>query len=492
LAGFYGSSTELTYGTKFPNDARLEIAMDKVIHLINPSRNPFLVLANIIGKTTVPQPKFEWMEDENFISRHFKATVVLETYDTSYDAMGIQLHDPRDWQAIEAISNESGYHTAGSEDGRDVFIKITDGTNVVAGYIKKSAIVNGKTRRQMTKDGSTATGSGVYFTNLIQVTYDDNDIGTASNDCEIEVVNDSDNPFTEEEVDCYVYTPNFVQAYDEYGWEYGGFKEGSGTIPDTRKTVANYANYTQIFKTSLQVTGTMQGTTAFYGGPERARLRAKKAMQHASDIEWAVMFNQGGTEGTDWGVMDSSENPRRVFKGLGVGAASASVAGWIATYNGAYNTDMQLAYADGDYDDMVAITEKLFDDTDAGSETKIVYGSKKWLTKFSKIFYEPGDNVVVSTQIGNLSTKAGLRISSIRTAHGDLVIASHPFLRGPYEDYAVILDPKNIALCPLNSRDTKLRTNIQTPDLDGVMDEYLTEIGLKVMHENTHAILKLT
>lgn len=489
MAGFYGSSSELNYGTKFPNDARLEIAMDKVIHMINPSRNPFLVLANIIGKDTVPQPKFEWLEDENFISRHFTATIYKYVHNSTLYSVGVVLNDPRDWQAIEAFPNESGYDT-----GRDIQVKLIGRTSSEEwyAYVKKSAIVDGKTVRYLVEtDGVTPVPSSAAKKDMIQLCTSEADADGTGIDAE--VITAAGTWTDAELVDVYVYSPNFMQddTEGEVGYSYGGFKEGSGTIPDTRKTVANYHNYTQIFKTSMQVTGTIMGTTALYGGPERARLRARKAMQHASDIEWAVMFNGGGTEGTHWGLMDSTENPRRVFKGLGVGLAQAST-GWIYTYNGAYNSDMQLSYGTGTYKNLVAITEKLFDDTDVGSETKIVYGSKKWLTKFSELFYDDNDSVNFQTNIGNLSTKAGLRISNIRTAHGDLVIASHPFLRGPYEDYAVILDPRNISVCPLNTRDTTLRTNIQTPDLDGVMDEYITELGLKVMHEHTHAILKLT
>lgn len=501
MAGFYGSSTELNYGTKFPNDARMEIAMDKVIHLINPSRNPFLVLANIIGKEQIPQPKFEWMEDENFISRHFSGTVVTGT-DNGADDFGamLQLTDPRDWQAIEAVPNESGYTHA-----RDIWIKITDGTDYVVGYIEKSAISDGKTQRAMTDGAGTALTETTSFLNAIQITKDASAdvVQTATGvDMTIKATSESDESWptawgagTSDAVSVYVYTPNFVaSATDgEQGFSYGGFKEGSGTIPDTRKTVSNYHNFVQIFKTSLQVTGTMLANMALYGGPERARLRARKAMQHASDLEWAALFNAGGTEGTDWGVMDATENPRRIFKGFGIGSASSAASGWINTYNGGYNTDMQLSYASGEYNDVVAITEKLFDDTDSGSETKMVYGSKKWLTKFSELFFRTNSGMalnVMNTNLGSEATSAGLRVSGIRTPHGDLIIASHPFLRGPYEDYAMVVDPKNAKLCAY--RDTKLRTNIQTPDLDGVMDEYLTEIGLKVMHEHTHAILKLT
>jgi hypothetical protein len=47
-----------------------------------------------------------------------------------------------------------------------------------------------------------------------------------------------------------------------------------------------------------------------------------------------------------------------------------------------------------------------------------------------------------------------------------------------------------IAYRPLAGRDTTLKTNIQNNDVDGWMDEYLTEAGLEVRLEKTHAILK--
>ena len=66
-----------------------------------------------------------------------------------------------------------------------------------------------------------------------------------------------------------------------------------------------------------------------------------------------------------------------------------------------------------------------------------------------------------------------------------------PVLRGFYEDYAVILDFANISLKVLPGRDTHIVTNAQGNDEDGLKEYILTEMGLKVMHEQTHGILKL-
>ena len=487
-----GRDTYIDYGTVFPNEKRINIAMDKTIHMINPQRNPFLVLSKVIGMEQVPQPKYEWLEDENFTSRHFKAEFVDGTdTDVGDHPGGIKFH-PREWQAIEVMATDASDATAKGV----AYITITDGTDTVYGYLKKSALTGrqGHAWYKDTAGTKSASADTTVHTSAFQITCDMDAITTANNDMDMEVTStDATIGWSDgAELDVRVYTMNFSQDGASYGPQYGGFKEGSGTIPDSRKTVANYYNYTQIFKTSLQVTGTMMSNKSLIGGPERARLRAKKALQHATDLEYAIMFNHGGTEGTYWGVMDSSENPRRVFKGLGVGQTSAATGGWIQTFNGGWDTDLRLSYASPTYDALVVMTEKLFDDTDVGSDTKILYSSKKWLTAFSRMVMHETAGSPFQISVPPLASATGLKITRVVTAHGDLLLTPHPMLRGPYEDYAVAIDPKNVRLTYLQGRNTHLRANIQTPDLDGVMDEYLTEMGLKVMHEHTHAIFKLS
>ncbi len=42
----------------------------------------------------------------------------------------------------------------------------------------------------------------------------------------------------------------------------------------------------------------------------------------------------------------------------------------------------------------------------------------------------------------------------------------------------------------MEGRDTKLMTNIQAPDVDGIVDQYLTEAGLERKQAPRHAIIK--
>lgn len=72
------------------------------------------------------------------------------------------------------------------------------------------------------------------------------------------------------------------------------------------------------------------------------------------------------------------------------------------------------------------------------------------------------------------------------------IASHHPlFDMNGKEDYIVSLDIGNITFDFLNNRDTFLKTNIQPPDLDGRIDEYLTEGTLNIKFPNRIIIAKL-
>jgi len=61
------------------------------------------------------------------------------------------------------------------------------------------------------------------------------------------------------------------------------------------------------------------------------------------------------------------------------------------------------------------------------------------------------------------------------------------------EDYAgsaFVLDMESFAYRFMNNRDTVLQTNIQAPDADGEIDQYLSEVGLQRAQAPKHAYIK--
>lgn len=84
----------------------------------------------------------------------------------------------------------------------------------------------------------------------------------------------------------------------------------------------------------------------------------------------------------------------------------------------------------------------------------------------------------------------GVEISKYRTAFGSINIVHHPLLVEDYGGYAFLLDMECFRYRYMNNRDTKLRTNVQAPGVDGEIDEYLTECGLERKQAARCALLK--
>ena len=58
-----------------------------------------------------------------------------------------------------------------------------------------------------------------------------------------------------------------------------------------------------------------------------------------------------------------------------------------------------------------------------------------------------------------------------------------------YAGYAFMLDLESFVYRFMNNRDTSLQTNIQAPDADGQVDQYLSEVGLQREQAAKHALL---
>ena len=89
-----------------------------------------------------------------------------------------------------------------------------------------------------------------------------------------------------------------------------------------------------------------------------------------------------------------------------------------------------------------------------------------------------------------LDTTYGMKISQWQTAFGTINIVHNPLFVEDYAGYAFMMDMESFAYRYMNNRDTTLQTNIQAPDADGEVDQYITECGLQRAHAPKHALLK--
>jgi hypothetical protein len=494
----------LGYGTEFNNPDRYILDISPIIHLLGADQTKLISWMQGTGTMGTSQISFTHMENELMTIRDFSGKLTRTADGTDFVWL-LELDKPQDWQAIETAPLGDGDWT--DIQRPHIYMTVNDGTNNFSVVIRKQALNGASMRTLLAHDGNTTNSPGQKLGAIVIAS------GTAA----APEIGGSDAMLTslQQEVSA---VPATVGSGAFVGTEWAtasvdvnvnvvtpdehlmGMPQGSGLPNESRKKTRSLTNFVQIFKTPWTVTNTVKATT-MRGGDELGILRLRKTIQHKTSIEYALMFQGGGVEGTDYGILNVSttENPLTRFKGLGVGiqqsfpalsgSALAAKAGWIYTKNADLNSDYTLSKA---ITSSVAIHEllaRVFDDlVDDPSETKIMLCSNEWLTVLANLAathsagFAFGDNTVVGA----------LGIPNVRTLTspvGTLRLIPFKHLRGRFKDYAVVLDMKNIKYRPL--RPTKMLSNVSTDDIDGQQDYMITEAGIQVMHESTHAILKL-
>ena len=241
----------------------------------------------------------------------------------------------------------------------------------------------------------------------------------------------------------------------------GNAMEENSQVPGIKTTqeTACY-NYTQIFRTPVSFSNT-ELATELYGGKDRAYQRRKKALEHKRDIARAMYF---GVKKED----TTGATPRRTMGGL-LSFLTESTAFDSSTQPLTYaNFNKYVAqpvFSHGSKDKLLIAGPNLMNAINAWSEAKLV------------------------TEVDPAATY-GIRVKNLITGYGDLKVIYDPLLADGYHaGYGMVLDTDNIRYAYLQGRDTKLNTNIQAPDVDGVIDEYITECSLEVKLPKTHLLI---
>lgn len=217
-------------------------------------------------------------------------------------------------------------------------------------------------------------------------------------------------------------------------------------------------NYTQIFRTPIQLSNTAD-KTKMYGGADRGYQRGKALLEHKREI--AKAFYAG------FRTIDSTYTKRTtggLFSFLTQTQAFAA-AGTALTY--------------ANFDELVA--QKVFR---YGSKEKLLIAGPKLSTCINMW--------ALNKVVTDVSTEAayGMRVKKLNTSYGDLMVVYDPLLADlGHPDYGIVIDTNNINYVHLDGRDTKLYTNVQENDRDGIKDEYLTECGLEVRLPKTHMLI---
>lgn len=223
-------------------------------------------------------------------------------------------------------------------------------------------------------------------------------------------------------------------------------------------TVIN--NYTQIHRTAINVTNTQKETNVRTGNDLKERQRESLEL-HGTEIEKALFFGTG--------VEDTSgAHPQRTTKGL---------LSWITTNV----TDFADAVSIDAWENFLENVMK------KGSRNKaLMCGSRavNVLNKLARAHY--------TIQATPQTETYGVSMTTWTTPFGDVQVMQHPlFTESPvFIDWGFVIDFDNIEYVYLRNRDTQYLEARQSPGDDATIDEWLTECGLGMEHEQTHGVFK--
>ena len=221
-------------------------------------------------------------------------------------------------------------------------------------------------------------------------------------------------------------------------------------------------NYTQIFRNVLDLTGTAQQTRMRWdeAGPMREYQRETLEL-HAMEMEKAFLFGTGVEDVT--GVQ-----PQRTTKG-----ALSFIATNVQDFAGAVSVDLWENFL-----------ESVFK---RGSSEKAFFCGSRALNVLNKIARAHYTISVTPT-----SESYGQKMTQWIVPYGTLQVMQHPLLseNPTFVSWGFIIDTKFVVYRYLRGRDTDYKENRQNPGDDARKDEWLTEAGFELQHENAHGVAK--
>lgn len=242
----------------------------------------------------------------------------------------------------------------------------------------------------------------------------------------------------------------------------GNVNEENATARNVNTTRSTKeSNSTQIFKTSIAVSGT-EKESDLYGGKDLPYFRAKKGTEHALDIERAFWFSERNSSGTG-----SNSLPMR---------STGGVLEFIES-NNAYVQNQGGTLTAPDFNTF------LREGFTYGNDTKMLFAGGVVLQAINE--FARGQ---LQTYVG--AETYGVKVSKYVTAFGSINIVHQPLFVNDFGGYAFLLDMECFKYRYMNNRDTKLELNVQSNSTDGEIDQYITECGLERIQPAKCALLK--
>ena len=261
-------------------------------------------------------------------------------------------------------------------------------------------------------------------------------------------------------------------------------------------------NSCQIFKTPLQVTGSLLAASLRGESSELARLRAQKAQEHKMQKEKAFLFGkrvggtglelQGGDSSSesfaDGGVADKNGNLVRTTYGI---VSAIEVYG---DSSGDDQSQFSITEASYSYGNFVDDMEKVFQYVPESGVKRAFCGAGA-LSYWSKMAGSSGmaGNSGWTVSLGDMKRDSlGFNYRLLETPHGVLQLIPCPALRGTaYGKKMLVVSDEN--LLHAQYRSPMYKTNIKTNNaFDGVKDQYFSDEGVGIQLIESHKLFSIS
>lgn len=260
------------------------------------------------------------------------------------------------------------------------------------------------------------------------------------------------------------------------------FAEGAvGSSNNVYTTPVSPFNYTQIFRTAYQMTGTALKTSAKFDERGVFPDEAKEAMlNHATEMEKGFLWGQANQNSVSSGGTTTITRTTGGFMYFLRLWEAGSTYGNTAATSDSDDTKRIIVNSTGRlvFKTFLGYMERVFRMTNNKTSEKLGFVGSGAMNILTQMFASK----VVQMQKPPAGETYGMELVKIILPFGTLYLKTHPlFSENPiWRNALLILDVPNLRYRYLSGRDTELLKDRQPRNADYIEHEYLTECGLEV------------
>lgn len=252
-------------------------------------------------------------------------------------------------------------------------------------------------------------------------------------------------------------------------------------------------NSCQIFRTPLEITGTLHQASLRGYSKELARIRTEKSHEHKIQKERAFLvgtrspgMDAPGGDGVSTGTHTANKKGKIVRTTMGI--VSAMYKYGSASEASEDQVIFNRAMASYTYSKFVEDSEKWFWYLPAaGYKTAIVGpGVMSFFSMLGDVGFHKGRQKVTVSDLQR--DKLKFHFKWLETPHGIVKLVMSPGLRYEYRNHMCIINEDNLDLTQY--RPMYYATNIKTENnYDGIKDEYFSDEGMKITLLESHKLV---